>query len=244
MKTKAMESKPRYSNLSEPAPYPCNIRTAFSANDKTDPIHLESEQIKPICILADKVYSYCQQRDCFPSFKVTIEQPIEQIQLIAIYFQQGYIAEKEPQIIPIGPKRPHFSRIKFTLKVPYTIQFRNQISNEIINMSGLLPDILKDVVLFTPESRNEFNYKIVVETRTETLAAPQMRENFIEIPIGIFSIIRVVGRTEIFIPAYCSTPEPPEGESFKECEESICKDFKERPFPDDFFPPKFQDFDI
>ncbi len=244
MKTNISDSKSRYQKISEPTPYPSEARNSLYTTDKKNSIQSISEMVEPICILADKVYSYCQQRDCFPSFRINIQHPAEQLQFITISFQEGYVSEGTLKIMPIGPKRPNFSRIKFTLKIPYTIQLRNKVSNEFVTLNGLLPELLKDVVLFMPESRNEFNFRIVVETRTETLAPSHIAENFIEIPIGIFSVIRVVGRTEILIPAYCFAYEPPEGENFQDCEETICQEFKKRPFPDDFFPSKFQDLDI
>ncbi|QEK12095.1 hypothetical protein FQB35_06740 [Crassaminicella thermophila] len=227
--------------ITEPAPYSTydshiNIQTNIKQS--------KQDMTEPICILADKVYSYCQQRDCFPRFRMETSNKGEELQFIGINFQEGYISEGTLKVTPIGPKRPNFSRVKFILKIPFTIKLRNASSGDIVSMNGLLPDMIKDVVLFMPEARNEFNYRIVVETRSEVLAPPEIIDNHIEIPIGVLSVIRVVGRVHLLIPVYSLQLEPPEAENFEESEKSISQEFDNRPFPDDFFPPQFEDLDI
>ncbi|MBF8984823.1 hypothetical protein IZY60_14865 [Lutibacter sp. B2] len=203
-----------------------------------------SDLVEPVCILCDKVYSFCQQRDCFPRFSLNIKDIGEQFKFIGINFQEGYISEGTLNVTPMGDRRPNFSRVKFTFKIPFTVTLKNIISSETISINGLLPEISKDIILFMPEARNEFDFRIVVETRSEVLVPPEIIDNKIEIPIGVFSIIRVVGRVQLSISAYDFNPEPPEGETFEETEKIIYQEFDNRSFPDDFFPPKFEDLDI
>ncbi|TCO79059.1 hypothetical protein [Marinisporobacter balticus] len=235
-------NKSIHQKIAEPAPYATYDSHMRKRTEKQ--LEIITDTIEPVCVLADKVYSYCQQRDCFPKFRVKIGNQEEQFQFVGITFQEGCIAEGTLNVTPVGSKRPNFSRVKFMLKIPFTISLRNNASHETISINGLLPDILKDVVLFMPEARNEFNFRIVVETRSEVLAPPEMIKEEIEIPIGILSVIRVVGRIQVLIPAYSLSLEPPEAENYEEVEKSMCQEFGNRVFPDDFFPPKFRDLDI
>ncbi|WP_129597651.1 hypothetical protein [Anaerophilus nitritogenes] len=227
-----------YQKTMEPSPY-------ATANDAK--LKKQSNTIKdlePVCILADKVYSYGQQRDCFPNFKVEIKHKGEQFQFMGIYFQEGYICEETLQVTPLGAKRPNFSRIQFHLKIPFTVQLRNILSGEIIQINGCLPELIKDVVMYMPQARNEFNFKIVVETRSEVLAPVELFKGYIIIPTGVLSVIRVVGRIELLVAAYSLNSEPPEVENFEECEKKMYEEFEKRVFPYDFFPTEFEDKDM
>ncbi|QXM05966.1 hypothetical protein [Crassaminicella indica] len=229
--------------LSEPVPYATyNRHMNKSINGKYSKALTQATE--QAYILADKVYAYCQQKDCFPKFKKTLPNNKDIFQFIGIIFKEGYIAEGTLKVTAIGAKRPNYSRVKFVLKVPFTIKLRNTVSGEFVSISGLLPDIYKDVVLYMPEARNEFSFKIVVETRSEVLAPPEIIENKIEIPIGVLSVIRVVGKIQLSIPVYNSPLEPPEAENYEETEKFIRQEFDHRPFPDDFFPLQLEDSDF
>ncbi|WP_053957052.1 hypothetical protein [Inediibacterium massiliense] len=227
-----------YQKMMEPSPY----ATANDAQLKKKSPNIKD--LQPVCILADKVYSYCQQRDCFPKLKVEIGYKGEQFQFVGIYFQEGYICEGTLQVTPLGAKRPNFSRIQFHLKIPFTVQLRNILSGEIIDINGFLPDIIKDIVMYMPQARNEFNFKIVVETRSEVLAPVELFKDYITIPIGVLSVIRVVGKIELLVAAYSLNTEPPEAENYEECEKKMYREFEKRPFPYDFFPMEFEDKNI
>lgn len=237
------DNKLMHEIIDEPAPY-ATYDSYMNKQKKIKQLPKATENKEQTCILCDKVYSYCKQKDCFPKFGMKILNEGEQFQFWGVVFQEGYISEGTLKVIPIGPKKPNYSRVKFILKIPVTIRLRNNASGEILSINGLLPDILKDVVLFMPEARNEFNFRIVVETRSEVLAPPELLEGKIEIPIGVLSVIRVVGRIQLLIPNCSSILEPPEAENFEESEKSMCQEFDNRPFPDDFFPPRFEDLDI
>ncbi len=231
-----------HEKIVEPSPYSTydNVISRDKDEKQTEKF---LENTEPICILADKVYSHCGRKDCFPRFKVEIANKGEPLEFLDIIFQEGYIEADTLSITPIGPRRPNFSRVKFTMKIPFTIKLRNKVSNDVMSINGCLPDILKDMVLFIPEARNEFDFRIVIETRSEPLAIPEIIDGQMELPIGVFSITRVVGRVQLFIPAYSFIPDPPEEEKFEQFHEEMCYEFKSRPFPEDFFPPQFEDRD-
>ncbi|MCT4595033.1 MAG: hypothetical protein N4A57_12300 [Anaeromicrobium sp.] len=231
-KGKILEDK-----ILEPNPY--------TSNDKKKEYNVELienenflNEVESVGVLLDKVYSFCQLRDCFPKFKIDIHDFSRKTEFVNIIFQEGYIERGTLEINSVGKKRPNFSRIKFTLKIPFTLSLRNLTTKELISMNGILPELQKDIIMYIPEARNEFDFRVVAETRTEILSSPEIINNQIEIPIGIFSIIRVVGRVQLLVPAYKVTPEPPDAETYEDMEGAICEAFDSRNFPKDFFPIK------
>ncbi|WP_427339126.1 hypothetical protein [Caloranaerobacter sp. DY30410] len=182
-----------------------------------------------VCIIADKVYAHCQQRECFPEVEVDLEGGTFK----SIRFKPGFIVDGT-LIVTDLPNRPNFKRVRFTLRIPYEI---TRTDGTVIE--GFLPDILKDIVMFIPPARDEFEFRIVVETRSQVLDTPTEIDGLLRFAVGTFLIIKVVGRVQLLIPAFGFCPEPPECEEFSP-EENICKQFDYEPFPD-FFPPQFED---
>jgi len=181
-----------------------------------------------VCIITDKVFAQCQQRECFPDIVADIDGGTFQ----SIRFLPGFIVEGTLIVTDI-PGRPNFRRVRFTLRVPFVITRTNGTTVE-----GFLPDIFKDIVLFIPDARDEFDFRIVVETSSQVLGDVAQTDGSVIFAVGVFVIVKVVGRVQLLIPAfdYCPAPEP--------CEEfgpgDVCDDFEYVPFPD-FFPPQFED---
>lgn len=182
-----------------------------------------------VCIITDKVYAHCQQRECFPQ----IELPIEKCTLDRIRFRPGFIVDNTIITTDI-PNRPNFKRVRFTLRIPYEV-----ITKTGKVVEGFLPDIFKDIILFIPEARDEFDFRIVVETKSQVLGDPIITDGKLIFAVGVFMIIKVVGRVQLLVPAFGFCPEPPECEPFTP-DAGICDDFEYQPFPD-FFPPQFED---
>lgn len=186
------------------------------------------ENTTPDCIIVDKVYAHCQQRECFPEIEVDLDGK----KFETIKFKPGFIVPGT-LIIDDIENRPNFRRVRFTLRIPY----------EIIKIGGstiekFLPDIQKDVVLYIPDARDEFKFNIVVETNSQVLGTPVVTGGKLTFAVGVFIIIKVVGRVQLLIPVYDFCPEPPECEEFSPG--NICDDFDYEPFPD-FFPLQYED---
>lgn len=181
-----------------------------------------------VCIITDKVYAHCQQRKCFPIVEVDLGE--EQYQ--SIRFRPGFIVENTLLVTDIK-NRPNFRRVRFTLRVPYEI---TTTEGNVIN--GFLPDIPKDIILFIPDARDEFDFRIVVETASRVLGEPAQSGSTLTLSVGVFMIVKVVGRVQLLIPAFGFCPEPPECEEFSPAD--ICDGFEYEPFPD-FFPPQYED---
>lgn len=211
--------------------------------DLTDSYQLDDIS-ESVCIITRKVFAHCQQRVCFSNVGVD-DFPgtggpfvIQQIS-----FGNGFIVPGTEVRTPI-PERPNFSRVQFVLRVPYTITFVNALGVT-GTITGFLPDIDKDIVLFIPESRTEFTFDIVVETRSEILNNPSFINGVLNFTVGVFIVIKVVGEVQLLIPAFGYCPPPPECEEFMIApEENVCErfiDFTQTPFPEDFFPFQFED---
>lgn len=154
--------------------------------------------LKNVCIMADKVYSQCQQRKCFENIRISLDSK----RFKDIVFKPGFIVGKTRMISNIK-HRPNFKRVQFLLKIPFEITTWEGSSIE-----GHLPDIFQDIIMFMPESRDEFPYRIVVETYSEVLGKVSILENRLNFTAGIFMIIKAIGKVQLFIPAFDFSPKP------------------------------------
>ncbi|MBC8590678.1 hypothetical protein H8689_05970 [Lachnospiraceae bacterium NSJ-29] len=178
------------------------------------------------CIIVDKVFASCQQRECFPEIEVDLDGK----EFGDIKFKPGIIIPNTLVITDIEGQ-PDFRRVRFRVRIPFVIL--NPEGKVIVE--DHLPDIYKDIVLYIPDARDEFSFKIVVETSSSTLAQPICTGKVLNFPVGTFIIVKVVGTVQLLIPAYGYCPEPPECTEFSPAD--ICETFDYGPFPD-FFPPQ------
>ncbi len=173
------------------------------------------------CVIVDKVFSQYQQRACFEDIAIDLPAGFHNI-----VFKPGFIMENTLKITDIKD-RPHCKRVQFLLKIPFKIITANA------GIKGCLPDIAQDVMMFMPESRAEFSYHIVVETRSELLNAPNSCNGRLHLSVGVFMVIKAVGKVPLWVPSYGFFPEPPEyEESFAH---SICCIFECKDLPN-FYP--------
>lgn len=189
----------------------------------------------PVCIIADKVYAQCQQRECFEN--VVAHLPAGGcFEFLDIIFNPGKIVDGTLVVTPI-PDRPNFSRVRFKIKISYTLRVRNTKTGAIICIPGTLPQIEKDIVLFIPEARDEFTFEIVIETASQLLNDPIEEDGCLVFAVGVFIIVKVVGRVQLLIPEFGFCPPPDECEEFSQ--DDICDIFDMEPFPP-FFPTQFE----
>ena len=237
-----IQNKKSIQKLSEPEPYTGLKRGAYKQEKQQSKILFDP--LESVNIIADQVYSSYQFRSCFPKFSVVMPKSGDLFQFINITFQEGKLLEDSIKITPLGAKRPGHSRVQFQIQIPYQLIVRDQVSGEVKTMNGNLPEIKKDAVMYIPEARSEFNYRIIAETRTELLHFPESEGEHLIIPIGIFMIISVVGRVRLQLPSYGTFQEPLVGEPYKVIELELCEEFEKRIFPEDFFPTSIEDPDI
>jgi hypothetical protein len=161
-------------------------------------------------------------------------------------FATGVIVPCSVVITPI-PSRPNFSRVQFTIEIPYTLIIRDS-TGTLFTITGNLPEINKDIVLYFPPTRPEFDFNLRIETRTEVLTSPLFSththhkdETTIQLAIGSFVITKVTGIVQLLVPAFGFCAEPPTCEEFPQIPQNPCLNFFDTsltPFPSDFFPPQ------
>ncbi|WIV12931.1 DUF4183 domain-containing protein [Proteiniborus sp. MB09-C3] len=178
---------------------------------------------KKACIIADRVFSQCKQKKCFEDISVDIDTS----NFKHIVFKPGFIVENTLIITDIEDK-PNFKKVSFILKIPFEITTTN---DNIIK--GFLPNIDKNIVMFIPRSRDEFSFNIVVETSSRLLQAPIKLNNQLKFLVGVFVIIKAVGKVDLLIPSFGFSPAPPICEEFVEI--SSHNIFKFKYFPN-FYP--------
>lgn len=186
------------------------------------------ERFDKDCVIIDKVFASCQQRKCFPKVEIDLEGKTFK----NIKFKPGFIVPNTLIITDIE-NQPNFRRVRFTLRIPYEVVTKKGEIKE-----RFLPDIFKDIILFIPDARDEFEFRIVVETSSSVLGQPIETGDKLTFAVGVFIITKVVGTVQLLIPTfgYCPTPDP----CIEFSPEDICDEFDYKPFPD-FFPPQFDD---
>lgn len=222
---------------------PVDIACCYAENavsvDQSTPIIKEFEKpFESLSIMAKKVFSSCQQRICFPMVNISLEKDLGKAVLEKVTFETGTVVPGTLRITPL-PDRPNYSRIQLVITVPYKAFVKSDNGNSVV-IKGVLPNIEKDIVMYKPQTRDEFKFDTLIETRSEVLSTPNITEDSIKVAVGVFLVIKIIGEVELIIPTYKYTIEPPECEIYQEPkEEDICEiflDFNQTPFPDDFFP--------
>lgn len=207
--------------------------------NSTQPLQdLPNGDFKTACIIVDKVYFQCQQRECIEDVRVRIPHYCtSKFEFLDIIFDEGKVIKGTLTITDI-PNRPKFKRVRFKVKITFNVRIRNIVSGSIENTSGELPAIQKDIVLYIPDARDEFTFKIVVESLSQSLTDPVFDDGALIFTIGVFLIMKVVGKVQLLIPEYGFCPAPDECEEFQPDE--VCDEFESSDFPD-FFPPQLED---
>lgn len=178
------------------------------------------------CIIVDKVFASCQQRECFPE----VEVEIDDCTFGRIRFRPGFIVPNTLIVTDIEGQ-PDFRRARFTVRIPFVVLDPN---GNII-AEDFLPDIYKDIILYIPDARDEFDFRIVIETQSVVLAPPVQTGDTVTFPVGTFVIVKVVGTVQLLVPAFGYCPEPPECTEFSPTD--VCDAFEFADFPE-FFPPQ------
>ncbi|MFW5647827.1 MAG: hypothetical protein ACOCG5_01940 [Candidatus Alkaliphilus sp. MAG34] len=190
-------------------------------------------KFKTACIIVDKVYFQCQQRECFEDVKVRVPHGcVPNFEFLDIVFNPGEIV-RGTLVVTDTSYGPYFKRVRFKVKITFTVRIKNTATGTVESISGELPLIQKDIILYLPEARDEFTFKIVVETLSESLTEPVPDRGVLIFTIGVFMITKVVGKVQLLVPEYGFCPAPPECEKFQP--DQICDDFECAEFPD-FFP--------
>lgn len=192
-------------------------------------------EIKPECIIVNKVYSSCKQRECL---EYVVEIPEGSYEFLGVKYNNGEIVSNSLKITKIDNN--DFKRVRFKVNIQYIIKLKNLLTGEIVTLEEQLPEIEKDIIMFVPKTRDEFRFEVSLETASQLLSVPLINGNTIKMVVGVFIIAKIVGEVQLLVPSfgYCPIPD--------ECEhgipEDLCIDFDFRPLPE-FFPKQLEDFD-
>ena len=184
---------------------------------------------KVSCIVCDKIFYQCKTREYIPK----VEIPLKNIKKQNIKFSQGFILDGSLYIYDIKD-RPNFKRAIFEIKVPFQIKTQSGVVYK-----GFVSNIKRDIVLFMPDSkRDEFNFKLRIETSSKLLGDVIEEDNKSYFTLGTYIIINVVSKVELLIPSsgYCYKPSMCLNFELKD---DIYNEFYKKPFPE-FYPPQYK----
>ena len=198
----------------------------------------QSYELKPECIIVEKVFDSCFYRECESAKAVNLPSGSGTFIDPTIVYGPGFIIDGSLNITSL---RKNFARVRFGFRVPFTLTVFD---------SGVLPpksvtindfvEFTKDIEVFMPEAPSEFSYKVKIETRSETLRSEIVGDKLI-LAMGVFVVIKVVGDVQVLVQAfgYCPTPR----EAVIIAPEDIYKEFDKKPLPN-FFPPEIDQIDL
>jgi small GTP-binding protein len=155
---------------------------------------------------------------------------------VNVVYGPGFIVDGT---LTISPIRPNFVRVRFVFRVPFTLTVFDEKKKETDTISDFV-EFPKDIEVFLPQAPSEFSFRIVIETRSETLRS-QIVGNQVILSIGVFVVVKVVGHVQLLVQAFGYCPPPRECVEFSP--EDICELFERKPLPD-FFPPQMEDLGL
>ena len=187
----------------------------------------------PVCVVIEKVFDSCLQRECFENLSIPLPTGgVRPFTFVSLTFLNGMIVPGSIIITPIPSTLT--ARVQFTIQIPFTLTLRDA-TGAVFTVTGTLPDIKKDIVLFFPPTPSEFDFNLRVETRTEVLGLATFTATTIVLSIGTFIISKITGCVQLLIPEFGFCPTPHECEEFEPG--NPCEDFEDADVPD-FFPPQ------
>ncbi len=158
----------------------------------------DSKELIPIIV--KKIFSRCEQKLIFPEVLASISEINNyQYTFQKITFDRGFIS-KGTESRTLIKNKPNYSRIQFTLRIPYTINFTDDKDNT-KTIGGFLEEN-KDLVLFIPELHDEDEFKIVIKTKSKLLNSPNLIKNNFIFAVGVIMEAMVVGEIEVLIPNF------------------------------------------
>lgn len=196
------------------------------------------------CILVDKVFDSCLKKACFENITAELPDGVDPSSCdIEVLFDNGVIKYGtlkvlESSVLPEGCKR-----IKMTVIINYIV--RATCGGRVFEVAGTLPAIPLDIVMYHPDSRPEFKFDIIVETRSQVLDQQIEGEHscaaspVVTLAVGVFLIPKVIGKVQLKLDQqfpYCVPPR--DAKDFADV--SACDDFDDSDFPDDFYPEQSQ----
>lgn len=115
-----------------------------------------------------------------------------------IIFGKGYITDESMIITPIIDKQ-NFSRIGFTMRIPYIIEYKDA-KEKVDNLTGFVEDTINDIALFMPKVSDKPEYNILIETHSVLSKAPVVVNNSLKFSVKVYILINVLGELHLSAP--------------------------------------------
>jgi len=181
------------------------------------------EPTEIVCIMVDKVYDACSQRECFEDVEFEFDRVLcDEVECRVVDVETSCTLTEQQDDPPLVR-----ADIKITIKVEVVCDEKTKTRTLTVN---------KQVLLFGFEGMD-----CQVIAIAECLGCDVMQvdcDTIAMCDIGLFVEIKTTDRVQLLVPSYGFCPVPPE------CEElpfrDRCEEFLEGPPPRRFFPQPFQ----
>lgn len=167
-----------------------------NAIDSTN-IEEKKDEIELSPIIVKKIFSSYKENISLPKVIVDIPKTYrEPFTFQKIIIHNGFIVNRT-EIREKIKDRPNFSKVKFTLRIPYNIEFRDGKRKK--KSIKRFVEKNKEVTLCIPDSTKTSELELVVKTRSKTRKAPVLIKDVFCFSLDVFMEIKVVGEIEALV---------------------------------------------
>lgn len=184
----------------------------------------------PVCVIVEKVYASCLQKECDPSVIIPLPTTGGPFTFVSASFLNGTI----DNIIITPIAATDTARFQFTVEICFSVTLMNP-GGVLVTIPNLTLTFDKDIILYFPASPSEFDFNLRVETRSEVVGTPTFTATTLDLAIGSYVITKLTGCVQLLIPEYGFCPVPDLCEEFMP--DNPCERFEDSEVPD-FFPPQ------
>lgn len=160
----------------------------YNCKDKGFKYDCKPRLNKYACIWVDKVFSHCYQKECIRNVVIDLDEYF----IKNIEFRPGQIVKGTLKMEDIKGE-DIYKRIRYTLRIPYVV-----IRDDGEEIKGYLPDIYKDITLPFFESREDFNFDVIVETYSKVLDK-HSKCNKVLLDVGVIVVTKILGKVQLAV---------------------------------------------
>lgn len=176
------------------------------------------------CIRVPKILSHYGNKTCINNFSFFID--FDEYDYLS--FKNGFIV-KDSIVISDIPFKDSFKRIKFVMRIPFEVVLKNKKY-----ITGFLPDIYQDLIMYIPNMRDELSFNINIDTISTLLQKPYIIDKHIVFTTGVFINIKAMSTVDLCVPSFEILPFVNE---CKYVDNTTLNLFYKKDFPE-FFPGK------
>lgn len=157
----------------------------------------KKDEVELSPIIVKKIFSSYKEDISLPKVIVNIPKTYrEPFTFQKIIIHNGFIVNRT-EIREKIKERPNFSKVKFTLRIPYNIEFRDGKRKK--KRIKRFVEKNEEVTLCIPDSIETSELELVVKTRSEIRKAPILVKDAFCFSLDVFMEIKVVGEVEALV---------------------------------------------